>query len=83
MGQDLEAHQNGRQGSNQPLDIAMENVNETALLSEFSLAKDWNTPEEDEAWMDLDILPDLSESSSDEQLKTNHELHQIHKTRGS
>jgi len=26
---------------------------ETALLSESSLAKDWNRPEEDEAWSDL------------------------------
>jgi hypothetical protein len=25
-------------------------VNETALLSEASLAEDWNRPEEDEAW---------------------------------
>ena len=26
---------------------------ETTLLSESSLAKDWLTPEEDEAWQDL------------------------------
>ena len=26
---------------------------ETALLSESALAKDWLTPEEDEAWKDL------------------------------
>jgi len=26
---------------------------ETAFLSEPSLAKDWNRPEEDEAWRDL------------------------------
>ena len=26
---------------------------ETALLSESTLAKDWLTPEEDEAWQDL------------------------------
>ncbi len=26
------------------------NVSETALLSEAALAKDWNKPEEDEAW---------------------------------
>ena len=26
---------------------------ETALLSESSLAKDWSTPEEEEAWQDL------------------------------
>ncbi len=30
---------------------------ETALLSEISLARDWNTPEEDEAWKHLDALP--------------------------
>ena len=28
-------------------------VPETMLLSEASLAKDWNTPEEDEAWANL------------------------------
>jgi hypothetical protein len=27
--------------------------NETALLSESSLMKDWNKPEEDEAWKNL------------------------------
>ena len=31
-----------------PLDVA-----ETALLSEASLAEDWNRPEEDEAWSHL------------------------------
>ena len=30
---------------------------ETALLSEKSLAKDWDTPEEDEAWSHLKSLP--------------------------
>jgi hypothetical protein len=30
---------------------------ETALLSEASLARDWNTPEEDKAWQHLDALP--------------------------
>jgi hypothetical protein len=30
---------------------------ETALLSEMSLAEDWNTPEEDEAWRHLNALP--------------------------
>ena len=29
------------------------NVSETALLSESVLAKDWNKPEEDEAWLHL------------------------------
>ena len=29
------------------------NASETALLSESSLAKDWDRPEEDEAWKDL------------------------------
>lgn len=28
----------------------VENIKETALLSEKSLAEDWNKPEEDEAW---------------------------------
>jgi len=28
-------------------------VSETMLLSEASLSKDWNTPEEDEAWAGL------------------------------
>lgn len=32
-------------------------ISETALLSETSLAKSWNTPEEDKAWQDLDSLP--------------------------
>ena len=29
------------------------NIFETMILSETSLAKDWDTPEEDEAWADL------------------------------
>jgi len=28
-------------------------IPETMLLSETSLSKDWDTPEEDEAWADL------------------------------
>jgi hypothetical protein len=28
-------------------------IPETMLLSEAALAKDWDTPEEDEAWADL------------------------------
>ena len=28
-------------------------IPETMLLSEVSLSKDWDTPEEDEAWADL------------------------------
>jgi hypothetical protein len=32
-------------------------VSETALLSEKSLAEDWNRPEEDEAWQHLAELP--------------------------
>jgi len=28
-------------------------IPETMLLSETSLSKDWNTPEEDEAWANL------------------------------
>ncbi|MDR1704597.1 MAG: DUF2281 domain-containing protein [Clostridiales bacterium] len=31
----------------------IKNIPETMLLSEPSLAKDWDTPEEDEAWADL------------------------------
>ena len=30
-----------------------EPLSETALLSEISLSKDWNRPEEDEAWSHL------------------------------
>ena len=32
-------------------------ISETALLSEMSLAKDWNTPEEDKAWQHLGSIP--------------------------
>ena len=32
-------------------------ISETALLSENSLAEDWNKPEEDEAWQHLAELP--------------------------
>jgi len=32
---------------------AAKDVSETALLSEAALAKDWNRPEEDEAWSHL------------------------------
>ena len=32
-------------------------ISETALLSEASLAEDWNKPEEDEAWHHLAELP--------------------------
>ena len=31
----------------------LKNIPETMILSEKSLAKDWDTPEEDEAWADL------------------------------
>ena len=31
----------------------LKNIPETMLLSEKSLAKNWDTPEEDEAWADL------------------------------
>lgn len=31
----------------------LEGVSETALLSEATLAEDWNRPEEDEAWQHL------------------------------
>jgi len=32
-------------------------VSETALLSEAALAKDWNRPEEDQAWSHLQQVP--------------------------
>jgi hypothetical protein len=32
-------------------------ASETALLSERSLAEDWNRPEEDEAWSHLQQVP--------------------------
>ena len=31
----------------------LKTIPDTMLLSETSLAKDWNTPEEDEAWASL------------------------------
>lgn len=31
----------------------LEGISETAVLSEAALAKDWNRPEEDEAWQHL------------------------------
>ncbi|MCL2230419.1 MAG: hypothetical protein FWC01_04935 [Treponema sp.] len=31
----------------------MSQIPETMLMSEASLSKDWNTPEEDEAWASL------------------------------
>ena len=31
----------------------LKQIPETMLLSEAALAKDWDTPEEDEAWADL------------------------------
>ncbi len=34
-------------------DVPFESVNETALLSEQALAKDWNRSEEDVAWSHL------------------------------
>jgi len=33
--------------------ILSKNIPETMLMSEKSLAKDWNTPDEDEAWKTL------------------------------
>ncbi|HEV7644805.1 MAG TPA: hypothetical protein VGO50_12745 [Pyrinomonadaceae bacterium] len=43
------------------LNLTEESVNgadiETALLSETSLAKDWDSEEEDKAWRHLDALP--------------------------
>lgn len=34
-------------------DAPVQSVNETTLLSELALAKDWNRPEEDVAWSHL------------------------------
>jgi hypothetical protein len=31
----------------------LSSISETMLLSEMALSKDWDTPEEDEAWADL------------------------------
>ena len=31
----------------------LQNIPETMILSEKSLSKDWDTPEEDEAWANL------------------------------
>lgn len=39
------------------LELSEASALETALLSEKSLAKDWDTPEEDEAWSHLESLP--------------------------
>ena len=39
------------------LDEAEAGMPETALLSERSLAKDWNRPEEDAAWSHLQPAP--------------------------
>lgn len=38
------------------LDEAPSNLSETALLSELSLAQDWNRPEEEAAWSHLHEL---------------------------
>ena len=38
-------------------DTSETSTTETALLYEKSLAKDWDTPEEDEAWSHLASLP--------------------------
>ena len=38
-------------------DMSETSAIEPALLSEKSLAKDWNTAEEDKAWAHLDSLP--------------------------
>ena len=38
-------------------DLPRVDVNETALLSECALAKDWSRPEEDEAWSHLQPEP--------------------------
>jgi len=40
-----------------PAEMPKIDNSETALLSERSLAEDWNTPEENEAWRHLADLP--------------------------
>ena len=40
-----------------PAEMPKIDNSETALLSERSLAEDWNTPEENEAWRPLADLP--------------------------
>lgn len=42
-----------RKGDEIILKKAKKIISETALLSESSLAKEWLTPKEDEAWKDL------------------------------
>ena len=39
------------------LEMSDTSATETTLLSEKSLARDWDTPEEDEAWSHLESLP--------------------------
>ncbi len=39
------------------LEMSDTSAMEAALLSEKSLARDWDTPEEDEAWSHLESLP--------------------------
>ncbi len=39
------------------LEMSGASAMETALLSEKSLATDWDTPEEDETWSHLESLP--------------------------
>ena len=38
-------------------EVPAADVSETALLSEQALARDWNRPEEDEAWSHLQQVP--------------------------
>lgn len=40
-------------------EVVTSEVNELALLSEAALARDWDRPEEDEAWSHLAQLPSL------------------------
>ncbi|MBX7234167.1 MAG: hypothetical protein K1X65_07275 [Caldilineales bacterium] len=41
-------------------EVATSEVSELALLSEAALARDWERPEEDEAWSHLAQLPSLA-----------------------
>jgi hypothetical protein len=47
---------------NQP---PLEELDECALLSEESLARDWNRPEEDAAWAHLQADPSITAEPSD------------------
>jgi hypothetical protein len=41
----------------------IDGLNDAALLAESALMEAWTGPAEDEAWKDLDLLPDLGKGS--------------------